>query len=191
MNIIIESKQNKDIANWMQVEDPKELPEVLKGIFFMDGNGLPDYCLTMQTAEWNPDNLTLLLRVFDPIIWSFHASPAGRMLIYLVNFARVTYLFRFSDETLQQAHITPILFGWQVPQWMVDFLFDRDPNTPNGDIWYRKNSFFGGSADSGYILRRVVDKNRNPTPAFQPMLSKIGEDCLIVVKDSRSPVSID
>lgn len=185
MNIIIENKQNRDIATWMQVEHPKELPEVLKGIFFMDGNGLPDYCLTMQNADWNAENLTLLLRVFDPIIWSFHSSPAGRMLIYFVNFARVTYLFRFSDETLDRAHITPILFGWHLPRWMVDFLFDRDPNTPNGDIWYRKNSFFGGPADSGYILRRVVDKNRNPTPAFGDMLSKIDDDCSIVVKGDR------
>ncbi|MCU0542236.1 MAG: hypothetical protein MUE44_08585 [Oscillatoriaceae cyanobacterium Prado104] len=183
MNIPIEKKQNQDIATWMQVENPNPLPEVLKGIFFMDGNGLPDYCLTMQNAEWNPNNLTLLLRVFDPIIWSFHDSPAGRMLIYFVNFARVTYLFHFSDATLQHAHITPVLFGWQVPRWMVDFLFDRDPNTPNGDIWYRKNSFFGGPADSGYVLRRVVDKNRQPTPAFKPMLVKIGADCLIVTQN--------
>ncbi|MGL5060735.1 MAG: hypothetical protein ACRC62_12220 [Microcoleus sp.] len=180
MNIRIEKKQNQDIATWMQVEQPNELPEVLKGIFFMDGNGLPDYCLTMQTAEWNPRNLTLLLRVFDPIIWSFHSSSAGRMLIYLVNFARITYLFRFSDATLQHANIAIILFGWEVPRWMVDFLFARDPNTPNGDIWYRKNSFFGGPADSGYVLRRVVDKNRNQTAAFPAMLSKIGNECLIV-----------
>lgn len=183
MNITIEKKQIKDIATWMQVEHPTELPEVLQGIFFMDGNGLPDYCLTMQSAEWNPENLTLLLRVFDPIIWSFHSSPAGRMLLHFVHFSRFTYLFRFSDETLQHAHITPIVFGFSVPQWIVDFLIDRDPNTPNGDIWYRKNSFFGGPADSGYVLRRVVDKNGDRTPAFQDMLSKVDDDCLIIAKD--------
>jgi hypothetical protein len=31
----------------MKVEPPAELPEVLQGIFFMDGNVLPDDCLTM------------------------------------------------------------------------------------------------------------------------------------------------
>ena len=45
--ILIEKKQLKDIANWMKVEHPAELPEVLQGIFFMDGNVLPDDCLTM------------------------------------------------------------------------------------------------------------------------------------------------
>ena len=183
MNITIEKKQNKDIATWMQVEHPTELPEVLQGIFFMDGNVLPDYCITMQSADWNPNNLTLLLRVFDPVIWSFHSSMAGRILLQGAHFSRFSYLFRFSDATLQHAHITPIVFGFSVPQWIVDFTIDRDPNTPNGDIWERKNSFFGGPANRAYILRRVVYKNGNYTPAFQDMLSKIDDECLIIAKD--------
>ena len=181
--MLIEKKQVKDIATWMQVEHPTELPEVLEGVFFMDGNGLPDDCLTMYSSEWNADNLTLLLRVFDPVIWTFHSSTAGRMLLHFVKFARFTYLFRFSDATLQHGHITPIVFGWSVPQWLVDFLIDRDPNSPNGDIWYRTNSFFGRPPDSGYTLRRIVDKDGNYTPAFQDMLSKVDSDCLIIASD--------
>lgn len=181
--MLIEKKQIKDIATWMQVEHPVELPEVLEGIFFMDGNGLPDDCLTMYSSEWNADNLTLVLRVFDPVIWTFHSSTAGRMLLHFVKFARFTYLFRFSDATLQHGHITPIVFGWSVPQWLVDFLIDQAPNTPNGDIWYRRNSFFGRPPDSGYTLRRVVDKNGNHTSAFEEMLSKVDSDCLIIAKE--------
>ncbi len=181
--MLIEKKQLKDIATWMQVEHPAELPEVLEGIFFMDGNGLPDDCLTMYSSEWNADNLTLVLRVFDPVIWTFHSSTAGRMLLHFVKFARFTYLFRFSDATLQHGHITPIVFGWSVPQWLVDFLIDQAPNTPNGDIWYRRNSFFGRPPDSGYTLRRVVDKNGNHTSAFEEMLSKVDSDCLIIAKE--------
>ena len=45
--MLIEKKQIKDIANRMKVEHPAELPAVLQGIFFMDGNVLPDDCLTM------------------------------------------------------------------------------------------------------------------------------------------------
>ena len=178
--MLIEKKQIKDIATWMQVEHPAELPGVLEGIFFMDGNVLPDYCITMQSSEWNADNLTLLLRVYDPVIWSFHSSTAGRMLLEFVKFSRITYLFRFSDATLQHGQITPIVFGWYVPQWLVDFLIDRDPNTPSGDIWHRRNSFFGRYPESGYTLRRVVDKDGNHTSAFQEMLSKVDSDCLII-----------
>ena len=181
--MLIEEKQLKDIANWMKVEHPAELPEVLQGIFFMDGNVLPDDCLTMYSSDWNADQLTLLLRVFDPVIWTFHSSMAGRMLLYLVKFSRFTYLFRFSDATLQHGHITPIVFGWSVPPWLVDFLIDRDPSAPNGDIWYRRNSFFGRLADSGYTLRRIVDKDGNYTSAFPDMLSKVDSDCLIIAKE--------
>jgi hypothetical protein len=181
--MLIEEKQLKDIANWMKVEHPAELPEVLQGIFFMDGNVLPDDCLTMYSSDWNAEQLTLLLRVFDPVSWTFYSSMAGRMLLYLVKFSRFTYLFRFSDATLQHGHITPIVFGWCVPPWLVDFLIDRDPNTPNGDIWYRRNSFFGRLADSGYTLRRIVDKDGNYTSAFPDMLSKVDSDCLIIAKE--------
>ncbi|MBW3585530.1 MAG: hypothetical protein KY448_06690 [Cyanobacteria bacterium 0813] len=181
--MLIEKKQLKDIPNWMKVEHPAELPEVLQGILFMDGNGLPDHCLTMYSSEWNAENLTLLLRVFDPVIWTFHSSTAGRLLLHFVKLARFTYLFRFSDATLQHGHITPIMFGWSVPEWLVDFVIYRDPNSPNGEIWHRRNSFFGRPPNSGYTLRRVVDKDGNHTSAFPDMLSKVDSDCLIIAKE--------
>ena len=174
--MLIEKKQLKDIANWMKVEHPAELPEVLQRIFFINGNVLPDDSLTMYSSDWNADPLTLLRRVFDPVIWTFHSSMAGRMLVYLAKFSRFTYLFRFSDATLQHGHITPIVFGWSVLQWLVDFLIDRDPSTPNGDIWYRRNFCFGRPPDSGYTLRRIVDKDGNHTSAFQEMLCKVDQE---------------
>jgi len=149
----------------------------------MDGNVLPDDCLTMYSSDWNAEQLTLLLRVFDTVIWTFHSSIAGRMLVYLVKFSRCTYLFRFFDATLQHGHITPIVFGWSVLEWLLDFLIDRDPSTPNGDIWYRRNSFLGRLADSGYTFRRIVDKDGNYTSAFPDMLSKVDSDCLIIAKE--------
>lgn len=181
--MLIEQKQLKDIANWMKAEHPAEFPEVLQGIFFMEGNIFPDDCLTMYSSEWNSEKLTLLLRIFDPAVWTFHSSMAGRMLLYLVKFARLTYLFQFSDAALQHGHITPIVFGWCVPQWLVDFLIDRDPNTPNGDIWNRTNSFFGRAPEKGYTLRRVVDKNGKPTSAFPDFLAKVDSDCLIIARE--------
>ncbi len=181
--MLIETKQLKDIATWMKTEHPAEFPEVLQGIFFMDGNVLPDYCLTMYNSEWNADKLTLLLRIYQPVVWTFHSSMAGRMLLYLVKFSRFSYLFRFSDAALQHGHITPIVFGLSVPPWIMDFLIDRDPNTPNGDVWNRTNSFFGRAPEKGYTLRRVVDKDSNPTSAFPDFLSKVGSDCLIVAQD--------
>ncbi|MCC3449450.1 MAG: hypothetical protein JGK04_18280 [Microcoleus sp. PH2017_39_LGB_O_B] len=181
--MLIETKKLKDIATWMKAEHPPEFPEALQGIFFMDGNILPDYCLTMYNSEWNPGQRTLLLRIYEPVVWTFHSSMAGRMLLYAVKFSRFSYLFRFSDATLQHGHITPIAFGLSVPPWIMDFLIDRDPNTPNGDIWDRRNSFFGRAPEKGYTLRRVVNKDSSPTAAFPDFLSKVGSDCLIIAQE--------
>jgi len=81
--------------------------------------------------------------------------------------------------------MTPIVFGWCVLQWLVDFLIDRDPITPNGDIWYPRNSVFGRPPDSRYTLRRIVDKDGNYTSAFPDMLSKVDSDCLIIAKERK------
>jgi hypothetical protein len=61
----------------MKVEHPAELAEVLQYIFFMDGNVLPHNCLTVYSSDWNADQLTLLVRVFDPVMWTFHSSMGG------------------------------------------------------------------------------------------------------------------
>ncbi len=181
--MLIQKKQLKDIATWMKAEHPTEFPEILQGIFFMDGNILPDNCITMSSSKWNPDNLTLLLPVFAPKIWTFHATLSGKVLLYFVKFSQVTYLFQFTEQTLHHAHITPILFGWSIPKWIVDFLIDIDENNPNGDIWYRTNSFFGSPPGNGYTLRRIADKNGNYKPAFENMLSKVDNDCLIIAEN--------
>ncbi|MEG4630836.1 hypothetical protein QUB56_14700 [Microcoleus sp. AR_TQ3_B6] len=43
-------------------------------------------------------------------------------------------------------------------------------------MWYRRNSFFGQLADSGYTLRRIVDKDGNYTSAFPDMPSKLDQN---------------
>ena len=181
--MVIKERQLNNIATWMTGEESKDLPEVLQGVFFMDGNPLPDDCITMYNSQWDAKNLTLLLQVFAPIQWTFHASIAGRFLIYFVKLFRVTYEFRFDDETLKSADIIPILLGFKVPKFLANFLIEQDENTPNGDTWYRTNILFGFSSSGGYILRRIVNKNGNYTPAFSNMLSKVNNDCLVISED--------
>ena len=62
--MVIKQQQLSNIATWMTGEESKDLPEVLQGLFFMDGNPLPDDCITMYNSQWDAKNLTLLLQVF-------------------------------------------------------------------------------------------------------------------------------
>ncbi len=51
----IEKKQLDNIATWMIPITETNLPSLLKGVFFMDGNPLPDDCITMYNLEWDKD----------------------------------------------------------------------------------------------------------------------------------------
>ncbi|MGK7920098.1 MAG: hypothetical protein AB4080_08860 [Trichodesmium sp.] len=181
---MIQKQQLSNIATWMTGQDPKDLPEVLQGVFFMDGNSLPDDCINMYNSEWDSENLTLSLRVFAPIQWTFHDSIPGIFLIYSIKLFRITYEFHFDDENLKRADIIPILLGFRIPKFLLKFLIERDDNTPNGDIWYRRNVLFGSYPGGGYTLRRIVDRNGEYLmPAFSDMLSKVNNDCLVITQD--------
>ncbi|MGQ4647873.1 hypothetical protein [Lyngbya aestuarii] len=175
----IEKQQLNNIATWMINEQQTKLPEILQGVFFMDGNPLPDDCLTMYDSRWDADRLILYLAVFAPRKWTFHDSIPGLILLRLVQFSQLIYEFQFEDETLRRAQITPVILGWRVPKQIADFSLCRENNS-NGDSWQRRTSLLGGLIPNNYTLRRIVDKNGQYTPAFPDMLSKVNNKCLAI-----------
>ncbi len=178
---LIENKQLDNIATWMIPIAQTKLPAVLKGVYFMDGNPLPDDCITMYNLEWDTQNNSLVLPVFAPVQWTFHNSILGWLLLISAKLAQFAYKIEFEDATLQQAQITPLAFGISVPRWIIDATMCRDENSDNGDIWKRKNVWFGGVPRIGeYTLRRIVDENSQYTPAFKDMLTKVQNECLVI-----------
>lgn len=179
----IEKKQLADLATWMTAIAPTSLPAVLTGVFFMDGNPLPDTCITFYNQEWDAQTNSLVLPVSAPVQWTFHDSLAGWLLLRSAQLARFTYRIQFTDATLQQAQITPVLLGITVPKWIVNATMERDGSATNGDTWNRRNIWLGGVPRIGeYTLRRVVDVEGDYTPAFKPMLEKVQNECLIVAR---------
>ncbi|MBH8553583.1 hypothetical protein I8751_14620 [Nostocaceae cyanobacterium CENA357] len=181
MSESIEKRQLDNIATWMIPIAQTKLPSVLKGVFFMDGNPLPDDCITMYNLEWDTQNNSLVLPVFAPVQWTFHNSILGWLLLLGAQLAQFAYKIEFEDATLQQAQITPLAFGISVPRWIIDATMCRGENSHNGDIWKRKNVWFGGVPRIGeYTLRRIVDENGEYTPAFKDMLTKVQNECLVI-----------
>jgi hypothetical protein len=45
--LTIETRQLNDIGTWMKQDRETDFPDILKGVFFMDGNPFPDDCLTL------------------------------------------------------------------------------------------------------------------------------------------------
>ncbi len=179
----IEIKQLDNIATWMIPLQQTELPSALKGVFFMDGNPLPDYCITMYNLEWDAENLSLFLPVFAPRQWSFHKSIPGWILLLGAKLIQFTYKIQFEDETLRRSQITPFALGLPIPRWIIDPVMYQTENSQNGDTWNRKNVWLSGILPriGEYTLRRVVDADGHYTPAFNDMLTKVQNECLVIV----------
>jgi hypothetical protein len=183
----IEKKQLDNIATWMTPLKQTNLPKVLQGVFFMDGNPLPDDCITMYNLEWDTQNHTLVIPLFAPLQWTFHNSLLGWILLRAIQLTEFQYKIQFADASLQQAQITPLALGIEIPQWIINATMHRDENSHNGDIWQRKNIWLGVIPGIGdYTLRKIVDADGRYTPAFNDMLTKVENECLVIVY--RNPV---
>ena len=193
MNLNIENKQLENIATWMKPVKETNLPTILKGVFFMDGNPLPDDCITMYNLEWDAENNTLLLPVFGQLQWTFHNSISGKLLLIFCWLSQFTYKIKFENATLQKAQVIPLSFGIPIPKWIINATMSQDENSANGDIWQRKNIWLGVIPRiADYTLRRIVDKNGNYTSAFNDMLAKVENECLVVSGNSNQEnVGID
>lgn len=179
-NIIIEERRLDEIHAWMPTGKGTDLPEILQGIYFMDGNNLPDDCLTLN-AKWEGKNLTLLLPVLNPLQWTFHSSDEGRRLLDTIRRIDLIYEIRFKDNSLRRADILPIIFGLRLPQWILAFEMNQKEDSIDGGTWERKNFiFFRLIPRGGYTLRKVVDKDGQKLPAFKDMLAKVPEKCIVV-----------
>ena len=181
MAVSIVNQKLDNIATWMNPTPSDSLPDVLKGIFFMDGNPLPDDCITLRNLEWNEKTRSLTVVVGAPLQWTFHRSIFGRLLLLGARLVRFRYLIEFEDSTLFNGQVVPIVLGIRTPLWLVNATMCRDANAENGDIWQRKNVWLGGIPYIGeYVLRRIVDADGEYTPAFQNMLEKVNPECLVV-----------
>ncbi|KAF3887594.1 MULTISPECIES: hypothetical protein [Nostocales] len=182
----IEKKRLDNIATWMIPITQTNLPNILRGVFHMDGNPLPDECITFYNIEWDMQTRSLVLPVFAPLQWTFHNSVRGWILLIAIQVIQLTYKIQFEDETLQQAQITPFTFGLPVPKWIIALTMIQDKNSNDRNTWQRKNVWFGGLSRVGeYTLRRVVDENGRHTPAFNDMLTSSPNECLVIVRNEK------
>ena len=176
----IVEKRFDEIHTWMPTGQGTDLPDTLQGIYFMDGNKLPDDCFTMN-GQWDSARLTLLIRVFGPLQWTFHPSDSGRRLLKLIQSIKLVYEIRFHDHTFRRADAIPTAFGLRLPRWIVVFEMNQTEDSIDGSTWERSNrGFFRLIPMGGYILRKIVDKNGQRLPSFDKMLAKVQETCIIV-----------
>jgi hypothetical protein len=143
-------------------------PGVLQGLWWMDGNPLPDELMSLGGSTWNAETRTTRIRVYGERVWSWHGNLLGRGLYALARLSRLDYELRLDDD-LSSGVITPIVsvLGKQVrvPGRVarLTLRFVRDGH------WIRESCFFGLFYHV-YDLRRVVRGDRARLPAFAEYL---------------------
>ncbi len=182
----IEERRFSDIDTWMPTGRGTNLPEVLQGIYFMDGNPFPEDCLTLNST-WDAETRTLQFPVYGPLQWTFHPSEEGRSLLNRFQNRRGALKLRFNDDTLRHAVVIPIVNGVPFPRWIMEWTMTQTEDSENGETWNRRNTiFFGLIPRGGYTLRKIVDHNGQKTAAFDKMLAQVQETCLVVVNRDTS-----
>lgn len=178
-----DSIAHRDIDQVLVIgSDETNTPESLQGLWWMDGNPLPDEVISFASAQFEPktdDNGNLFyeaaVAVYDSNIWSWHDTLAGRSLYRVVESQKLTYILRFNED-FTSASIIPrikpvaVLGSLTIPQSM---LITFDLNKLNEDEWSRDTVLFG--QESSYRFRRIVDGDGNRLPAYDDYVKAIDE----------------
>jgi hypothetical protein len=161
---------SSDVLRQMKIaDDTTGTPSNLSGIWWMDGNPLPDEAASFGGATVNRDQRTILLPVYEDGIWTWHPNVAGRALYAFVNACRMTYEFRF-NATFDAADITPIFTignnTLRIPASVARFTlrYVRD------GLWIREN-WRDNRLIGTYTLRRIGSADGKPTEAFNDYLA--------------------
>ena len=166
-------KKVSECTEWMVKND--SLPDELKGIFFMDGNPLPDDLVTLEGGEWNAEKKILTIKFYgkNPC-WTFHNTCMGRFSKYLLSCMYFNYKIYFSDD-LTTGQIYPCFGRIMIPRIISSFNMQKD--LINDNVWARNNLFLGCIPTGNYILRRIYDKDRQLIDKFP---EEIPEDCVTI-----------
>ncbi|MCX6129895.1 MAG: hypothetical protein NTX25_12650 [Proteobacteria bacterium] len=172
---------HSDIDSYMRIGNSANgTPEKLQGLWWMDGNPLPDEVVSFAGAKWQKsyENGQLVgyetyIAVYQQGIWSWHDSFLGRTLYKLALDTKLTYHFKFNLD-FSHSVVTPILTPTadsaelEIPQSM---LLDFTMNMVNKNEYSRDSILFGQPAS--YRFRRIVDAEGRRLSTFNEFLSKL------------------
>jgi hypothetical protein len=140
------------------------VPAALNGLWWMDGNPLPDKVVSFANAKWNEDERLATIEVYSDRVWSWHGDAKGLALYTFVRKFELVYELSF-DETRKFAVIVPVIrigaVRVRVPESIVKFTAREIQD----GLWLRE-SYWKGELVHTYSFRRIVDGNGNREATF-------------------------
>lgn len=163
------------------------IPDALQGLWWMDGNPLPDEVISLGASTWNPDEQTTRIVVYGERIWSWHANIPGRMLYRMARRSRLVYELQL-DQDPTHGTITPIIdilgARVRVPRWLVALTMER----VRDGLWLRKSRFFG-LIPHVYHLRRIVSGDGSRLDTYAAYVESAPPRSFLAVRRNRTPTS--
>ncbi len=156
-------------------------PEELGGLWWMDGNPLPDEVVSFAGANFEAifnesgelEGHVGIVPVYDEGVWSYHDTEIGRFLVDLARLVRLHYVVEF-NASFTEAQITPSFSPTPrrfelPPSRLLDFRMSRISENE----YLRDSEMFGTPME--YRFRRIVTADGERLPAFQEYLDAIAE----------------
>jgi hypothetical protein len=178
--------------------DATQTPKALQGIWWMNGNPLPDEMVSFASVKWQPieENgevvgYTGSLPVYDAKVWSWHDSPSGKKLYDLVRKVKLVYVAEFNKD-FSYGIVTPTFEVGPLPVEIPPTKLLTFAMRKVSDDEYSRDSLIGG-LPSKYRFRRMVDGNgKLIEEIYEEFLSLVEEDNALfpVCKTDKEPQTL-
>ncbi|CAL1155974.1 unnamed protein product [Cladocopium goreaui] len=158
-------------------DDPgtKELPEKFQGVFWFSTDPSPELCINFQAAAFDAATRTMKLYPGSSYTWVWCDSCVGWAFYLFFAFVNPIYSLQVRwEEGYQKAYLPSILFGCFNIDWLTCsamYIEQMDESEFARTTYVLGRPFKHGS----YSLKKVVDKDGRPLPAFDDMILSLKE----------------
>jgi len=152
-------------------------PEDLQGVFWMDGNKIPEELACLSYADWDEKNQTFLLnKVNGNCSWTYLDSGFGKFIAWFQERGEAVGMmaFQFKARDLKEGRIWTLMSdnyedtNWltSLGKWTMDRLEGPGVNFKRGCYWF--HAAFGDRLEMGsYTLRKIMHTDVTPVqPAY-------------------------
>jgi len=159
------------------VPSSKECPEDLQGVFWMDGNSIPEELACLSYAAWDEQNNTFVLnKVNGNCSWTYLDSSIGRFIAWFQERGEASgmQVFQFKARDLKEGRIWSCTsFDYESTNWLtslgkwtMDRLDGPGVSFKRGCYWF--HGAFGDRLEFGsYTLRKIMNTDGTPLePAY-------------------------
>ncbi|CAK0869898.1 unnamed protein product [Prorocentrum cordatum] len=150
-----------------------QLPDVLRGVYWMAGNTFPELMVAFQAGSWDPEARRMRLRFGVPYSWSYDSSAAGWWEYALVQ---LSWSFGLSCLDFEfNSNFTYALLPFRVFVVIVD-TWALDQVTADGNTWTRNRFDSNGVEEIEYTIKRVISAGGERLSAFDEMVRTTRDD---------------